>query len=80
MDLRCISDCDTDSLAVSVPRERIKVLDFLLLDFVSYNESVGTARTASLSLQCVVMIDMVAAVLELERCRTALKSVFVKQL
>ena len=79
VDLRCISDCDTDSLAVSVPRERIKVLDFLLLYFVSYNESVGTARRASLSLQCGVMSEMVAAVLELKRCCTALRPVFVKQ-
>ena len=46
---------------------------------MSYNESVGTARRASLSLQCGVMSEMVAAVLLLKRCRTALRPVFVKQ-
>ena len=68
-----------DSLAVSVPRERIKVFDFLLLYFVSYNESVDTAPGAPLSLQCGVMSEMVVLP-ELMRCRTALRPVFVKQL
>ena len=54
-------------------------MDFLLLYFVSYNEGADTARGASLSLQCSVMSEMVAAVLELKRCCTALRPVFVKQ-
>ena len=54
-------------------------MDFLLLYFVSYNESVDTAPGASLSLLCGILSEMVAVVLELKRCRTALRPVFVKQ-
>ena len=53
-------------------------MDFLLLYFVSYNESVDTARGASLSLLCGVMSEM-AVFLELKRCCTALRPIFVKQ-
>ena len=45
-----------------------------------YNKIPNETPRASLSSLCGVMSEMVAAILELERCRTALKSVFGKYL
>ena len=45
-----------------------------------YNRNPNETPRASLSSLCGVMSEMVAAVLELKRCRTALKSVFGKYL